>query len=100
MAYPQLQQTECASSALEHDLSTRHGPLMAGEYLRVALGYPSKEAFRQAVARKTVPIPVFGIERRRGKFALTKDVACWLAVQRANAIDHAHTDEERKKTMS
>jgi hypothetical protein len=71
---------------LEQELLSKHGPMMTGEHLRIALGYPSKEAFRQAVARKTTPIPVFGIERRRGKFALTKDVAAWLAAQRARAV--------------
>jgi hypothetical protein len=71
---------------LERELLSKHGPMMTGENLRIALGYPSKEAFRQAIARKTTPIPVFGIEKRRGKFALTKDVAAWLAAQRARAV--------------
>jgi hypothetical protein len=71
---------------LEHELSSQHGPLMTGEHLWVALGYPSKEAFRQAVVRKKTPIPIFGIEKRRGRFALTKDVAAWLAAQRADAV--------------
>lgn len=74
------------AAVLEHELSNQHGPMMTGEGLRAALGYPSKEAFRQAVARKTTPIPVFGIEKRRGKFALTKDVAAWIAAQRARAV--------------
>jgi hypothetical protein len=77
---------EPMATVLEHELSSRHGPMMTGEHLRIALGYPSKEAFRQAVARKTTPIPIFGIEKRRGKFALTKDVAAWLAAQRARAV--------------
>lgn len=67
---------------LERDLTQLHGPMMTGEALRLALGYPSKDAFRQALARKTTPIPVFGIEKRRGKFALTKDVAAWIVAQR------------------
>jgi hypothetical protein len=74
------------ATVLEHELSSRHGPMMTGEPLRVALGYPSPAAFRQAIARKTTPIPVFGIEKRRGKFALTIDVAAWLATQRARAV--------------
>ncbi len=67
---------------LERELLSKYGPMMTSEALRIALGYPSKEAFRQSVARKTTPIPVFSIERRRGKFALTKDVAAWIAEQR------------------
>lgn len=67
---------------LERQLTQLHGPLMTGEALRLALGYPSKDAFRQAIARRTTPIPVFGIEKRRGKFSLTKDVAAWIVAQR------------------
>lgn len=78
---------EQLAALLEQDLLSKHGPMMTGEDLRIALGYPSKEAFRQAVARKTAPIPIFGIEKRRGKFALTKDVAVWLAAQRARATE-------------
>jgi len=78
---------EQLAALLEQDLLSKHGPMMTGEDLKAALGYPSQEAFRQAVARKTIPIPIFGIEKRRGKFALTKDVAAWLAAQRARATE-------------
>ncbi len=71
--------------------------MMTGESLRIALGYPSKESFRQAFVRKTTPIPVFTIERRRGKFALTKDVAAWLASQRDRAAVLMKTKESRSK---
>lgn len=67
---------------LEQDLLDKYGPMMSGDNLRIALGYPSKDAFRQALVRKTLPIAVFSIEKRRGKFALTKDVATWIAEQR------------------
>jgi len=70
---------------LERELSKSHGPMMTGDSLWKALGYSSIEAFRQAIARHLTPIPIFGIERRRGKFALTKDVAAWLAEQRDRA---------------
>lgn len=78
---------EQLAALLEQDLLSKHGPMMTGEDLSAALGYPSQDAFRQAVARKTIPIPIFGIEKRRGKFALTKDVAAWLAAQHARAIE-------------
>ncbi|AXQ98283.1 hypothetical protein [Pseudoalteromonas piscicida] len=54
--------------------------------MTTTLGYGSGEAFRQAVSRKTVPIPVFSIDKRKGKFALTKDVARWLAKQRLERV--------------
>ena len=68
--------------ALEEQLTRLNGPLVTGDYLRIALGYPSMQAFRQALSRKTVPIPVFAIPQRRGKFALVNDLARWLATQR------------------
>lgn len=70
---------------LEEDLLTRHGPIMSGKALSGALGYPTNSAFRQALARNTVPVPVFKIAHRRGKFALCKDVAIWVASQRQGA---------------
>lgn len=65
--------------ALEQDLLSRHGPMIGGDALRQALGYPTMEAFRQALCRELIPIAVFALPHRHGKFALTKDVAVWLA---------------------
>ncbi len=74
---------------LELQLFDEHGPMMFGPALHQALGYRSSDAFRQAARRGTVPVYVFSIENRRGKFALTKDVAKWLAKQRY----HCEIDE-------
>lgn len=72
--------TPSLADLLERDLLARYGsPLLGGTDLREALGYPSVEALRQAISRGTVPVPVFDIAHRRGKFALVKDVAAWLA---------------------
>jgi len=70
------------AEVLESDLLGQYGPMLTGEALRKALGYPSMDAFRQALSRGTVPVKVFPLENRRGKFALAKDVATWLAEQR------------------
>jgi len=83
MTDPKFQKS--LTAVLEHELTAQHGPMMGGDRLRIALGYPSKEAFRQAFVRKTTPIAIFTIERRRGRFALTRDVAAWLAAQRERA---------------
>ena len=72
---------------LEQDLLEKHGPMIANDALRAALGYSSMNAFRQALVRKTVPVPVFSVEKRRGKFALVKDVARWLAKVRNDALE-------------
>lgn len=74
---------EAVKQELEHqlmaDLEARHGPLLNGRALYRALGLPSADAFRQAASRGQLPVRVFMIPNRRGRFALTRDVAHWLA---------------------
>lgn len=80
---PTDQHREAATQALEHqlaaDLEAQHGPLLNGWALYRALGLPSAEAFRQAASRGQLPVRVFTIPNRRGRFALTREVAHWLA---------------------
>jgi hypothetical protein len=71
------------TEVLERDLFSRHGPVIGHEQLWQALGYGSIDAFRQAEVRQTLPVRIFPLERRRGKFALVRDVARWLAHQYA-----------------
>lgn len=73
------------AQTLEADLMAKYGPLLSGNSLREVLGYRSMDAMRQAVLRGTIPIPIFSIKHRRGKFALIKDVANWLADIRNSA---------------
>jgi hypothetical protein len=80
---------------LEEGLMKRFdSPLICGTDLQKALGYKSIDALRQAIVRKTVPVPVFTITHRRGKYALIKDIAIWLANQ---SIEAQKGDEELKK---
>ncbi len=72
------------ATSLESDLFNRFGPVIGGEDLQRALGYVSKAALQQSMVRNTVPVPIFEIENRRGKFALVKEVAQHLAEQRYN----------------
>jgi hypothetical protein len=58
------------------------GPILSSEVLVKVLGYRSPAAYRQAVARDTVPVPLFQIPNRRGRFALARDVAIWMSQQR------------------
>ena len=82
---------------LERELIDRYGPLVSNDALRVVLGYASKDAFRQALSRNTVPVPIFPIENRRGKFALARDVAIWLATQREAAVKGIAPANKNKK---
>lgn len=69
-------------AALENDLITRYGPVLTGDVLIQALGYISKDAFRQSVIRRTVGVQLFELDNRRGKYALTKEVENYLAQKR------------------
>lgn len=76
-----MNQTQLAE-LLEEELIEKYGHLLSGEALRKTLAYPSMGALQQAIARGLLPVPVFSIEKRKGKFALSKDVAKWLASKR------------------
>ena len=74
------------SHVLERDLYELYKtPMLSGENLQMALGFSSIDAYRRAQTRKKLPIPVFKIEGRRGTYALTKDVAAWLATHSVTA---------------
>ncbi len=70
---------------IESSLLREFGPVLSNEILARSLGYPSLNAFRKALGRNTVPVKVFTLPRRSGKFALTREVAVWLASQRGNS---------------
>lgn len=63
---------------LEAQLIRAYGAIVGGARLTQALGYPTQQAFRQAVARGRVPVPLFTIPGRRGKFAQIQDIARWV----------------------
>ncbi len=85
---------------IESALMHRSGPLLTGDLLVSSLGYPSMMAFRKAVERNTVPVAVFTIPRRRGQYALSRDVALWLAEQREqNAKSEKNAAEEEFDSM-
>lgn len=70
---------------LRESLLRLHGPLLGGESLASALGHRSAASLRQARRRGQVAVPMFTVPNRRGWFALTLDVADWLAAMRASA---------------
>lgn len=87
----QTSHQQCASLQLElrESLLRLHGPLLGGEVLVAALGHKNAASLRQARRRKQVTITLFTVPNRRGWFALTQDVADWLAKLRL--------DTQRKK---
>ena len=55
------------AAQIEADLLELYGsPILGGEDLQRALGFKTRDALRQAICRKTLKVPVFVIENRRG----------------------------------
>lgn len=71
---------------IERELYERHGATLGGPPLYRALGFPTAAAMRQAVSRGRMPVSLFDIEGRRGRFALTREVARWLASCRTKGL--------------
>lgn len=67
---------------LRESLLRLHGPLLGGNPLAAALGHRSAASLRQARRRGQIGVPLFTVPNRRGWFALTQDVADWLADMR------------------
>lgn len=81
----QSQIPDILARELNDELVSRYGQMLPSSVLVKVLGYPSAQAYRQALARGTVPVPLFRIANRRGRFALARDVAVWLSQQRQSA---------------
>ena len=62
---------------LENELLEKYGNVVGNSDLMHLLGFKSYSSFNRAVRMKFLEIDIFEIENRRGKFALTKDVAKW-----------------------
>ncbi|HBO2177314.1 hypothetical protein [Pseudomonas aeruginosa] len=84
----QSEAQQALAKELEQTLTKRYGLMLGSGVLWRELGYSSSAAFRVAIARGSVELPVFGISGRKGKFALAKDVAAWIAHQRYAALVH------------
>lgn len=67
---------------LNEQLVRQFGQVLPSGVLVKALGYRSAAAYQKAIARGTVPVSLFQIPNRRGRFALARDVAIWLSQQR------------------
>ena len=84
---------------LNEQFVQQFGPILPSSVLVKALGYRSTAAYRQAVTRDTVPVPLFQIPNRRGRFALARDVAIWLSVQRHAATARDSTQPKDSTTQ-
>lgn len=66
-------------TGLTQTMLKQYGPLMGGEDLWKSLGYKSWASFAKATRAGTIGVKIFNVAGRRGRFALTTDVASWLA---------------------
>lgn len=73
---------EVLTTVIEQSLSERYGTMVGSRDIWRELGYRSPSAYRQALARGTLDLPVFVVAGRRGKFALAQDIALWIARQK------------------
>lgn len=79
------------------ELTRIYGPLVSGSDLCRVLGFRSQEAFRQALKRGDMPVKTFSVDGRRGKFAMTADIAAWVWGAR-NALETQCSSAERRET--
>jgi hypothetical protein len=63
---------------IKDELFEKYGYLIGGSDLTKVMGYRSSAAFYRAATLNIVGVKVFSIQDRKGKFALTVDVANWL----------------------
>ncbi len=60
-----------------------YGPYMTTQNIAECFHYSNERSVRNAIARKTLPVPTFRVGKRR--FANTSDVADYFTEQRKSA---------------
>lgn len=89
-----------AVRSLEAMLLERYGLVMGPAQIREALSFPSAEALRVALLRGKVGVGTFAITGRRGRFALTVEVAEFLEEQQRNSSVAPLTAMEKSQTQN
>ncbi|MEO6273188.1 MAG: hypothetical protein ABIP34_08310 [Rhodoferax sp.] len=99
---PSIPLSDDLARELNEQFVQQFGPILSSPVLVKALGYRSMAAYRQAITRDTVPVPLFQIPNRRGRFALARDVAIWLCEQRQSATtrDSARPSNDGEQVAS
>jgi len=86
--YSKTSQKDKRINEYELCLLKLYGAVVGGKELRHILGYRTGDAFRQAVRRKTLPIPTFILKGRKMRMARTHDIAVWLVSIDENLEEH------------
>lgn len=92
ICYCDTQNASDLKTHVENTILREHGgvPMLNGNALFKVLGYPTMMAFKKADARGLLPVPVFPIARRSGKFALVSDIASWMVQLREQTLRAGH----------
>jgi hypothetical protein len=83
---PSTEELQLAQT-LADQLQAAHGPLLSGNALCQALGLANLAALRQARQRGQVNVALFTLPNRRGHYALSREVAEWLARMRYAVLE-------------
>lgn len=86
-----------APGNLREELIECFGPLMGGRDLMAALGYRTPSAFSRACKAGLLGVRVFVLPGRKGKFAMTTDVASWLEKASGDYVNQKLSGEEGVK---
>jgi hypothetical protein len=76
---------ETLRAQLRQELAFLYGEMIGGDRLRHVLGFVTSSSLSMAINRKAIDLATFRVNGRRGRFALTKEVADWLVAQRARS---------------
>lgn len=92
----QKHQPTSGEASFVHELVARHGEVVGGDGLRLVLGFPTIDAMKRAIARGTLPLPTFFVPGRRGRFALTVDIAKYLfEIKNTSVASNAKREDSR-----
>lgn len=71
---------------LRESLVRQYGAVVGGADLSNVLGFKSADTLRKAVKNNTLPLTTFEIPGRKGRFAVTLEVANWLIALRNGGV--------------
>lgn len=80
-------------SPLAHRLFREYGAVVGGQDLTKLLGFRTYSTFRMALTQGRIGVRVFSIMGRKGKFALTDEIAEWLLKQAHSGAASNQRDE-------
>ena len=83
---------------LHHSLLDGYGPLLSDAVLWRSLGFKTWAGFDKAMRNGKIEVRVFTMPGRRGRYALTLDVAKWLWNLRSTGL-MPHSDNSKSDNL-